>query len=56
MYPLAYREMKFKNFKITPIFFFFNRHYNPSCVSACSTVVEHSQQEGFPECRCQRHV
>jgi hypothetical protein len=26
------------------------------CVSACSTVVEHSQQEGFTECRCQRHV
>jgi hypothetical protein len=25
-------------------------------VSACSTVVEHSQQEGFTECRCQRHV
>jgi hypothetical protein len=25
--------------------FFFNRHYNPSWVSACSTVVEHSQQE-----------
>jgi hypothetical protein len=23
---------------------------------ACSTVVEHSQQEGFTECRCQRHV
>jgi hypothetical protein len=37
-------------------FFFFNRHYNPSWVSACSTVVEHSQQEGFTECRCQRHV
>jgi hypothetical protein len=27
-----------------------------SWVSACSTVVEHSQQEGFTECRCQRHV
>jgi hypothetical protein len=27
-----------------------------SWVSACSTVVEHSQQEGFRECRCQRHV
>jgi hypothetical protein len=26
-----------------------------SLVSACSTVVEHSQQEGFTECRCQRH-
>jgi hypothetical protein len=38
------------------IFFFFNRHYNPGWVSACSTVVEHSQQEGFTECRCQRHV
>jgi hypothetical protein len=25
-----------------------------SWVSACSTVVEHSQQEGFTECRCQR--
>jgi hypothetical protein len=24
-------------------------------VSACSTVVEHSQQEGFTGCRCQRH-
>jgi hypothetical protein len=37
-------------------FFFFNRHYNPSWVSACSTVAELSQQEGFTECRCQRHV
>jgi hypothetical protein len=27
-----------------------------SWVSACSPVVEHSQQEGFTECRCQRHV
>jgi hypothetical protein len=27
-----------------------------SWVLACSTVVEHSQQEGFTECRCQRHV
>jgi hypothetical protein len=27
-----------------------------SWVSPCSTVVEHSQQEGFTECRCQRHV
>jgi hypothetical protein len=27
-----------------------------SWVSACSAVVEHSQQEGFTECRCQRHV
>jgi hypothetical protein len=27
-----------------------------SWVSACSTVVEHSQQEGFTEWRCQRHV
>jgi hypothetical protein len=26
-----------------------------SWVSACLTVVEHSQQEGFTECRCQRH-
>jgi hypothetical protein len=34
----------------------FNRHYNPSWVSACSTVVEHSQQEGFTECRCQWHL
>jgi hypothetical protein len=25
-------------------------------VSACSAAVEHSQQEGFTECRCQRHV
>jgi hypothetical protein len=25
-------------------------------VSACSTVVEHPQQEGFSECRCQRHL
>jgi hypothetical protein len=23
---------------------------------ACSTIAEHSQQEGFTECRCQRHV
>jgi hypothetical protein len=23
-----------------------------SWVSACSTLVEHSQQEGFTECRC----
>jgi hypothetical protein len=36
-------------------FFFFNRHYNPSWVSARSTVVEHSQQESFTECRCQGH-
>jgi hypothetical protein len=27
-----------------------------SWVSACSTAAEHSQQEGFTECRCQRHV
>jgi hypothetical protein len=27
-----------------------------SWVSDCSTVVEHSQQEGFTECRCQRHI
>jgi hypothetical protein len=27
-----------------------------SWVSACSTVFEHSQQEGFTECLCQRHV
>jgi hypothetical protein len=25
-------------------------------VWACSTIVEHSQEEGFRECRCQRHV
>jgi hypothetical protein len=25
-------------------------------VSACSTVVKHSQQEAFTECCCQRHV
>jgi hypothetical protein len=37
-------------------FFFFNLHYNPGWVSTCSTVVEHSQKEGFTECRCQRHV
>jgi hypothetical protein len=36
--------------------FFFNRHYNPGWVSACSTVAEHSQQEGFTEYRGQRHV
>jgi hypothetical protein len=36
--------------------FFFNRHYNSGWVSACSTVVERSQQERFTECRCQRHV
>jgi hypothetical protein len=28
-------------------FFFFNRHYNPGWVSDRSTIVEHSQQEGF---------
>jgi hypothetical protein len=38
------------------IFFSFNRHCDPSWVSACSTIVEHYQQEGFTECRCQRHV
>jgi hypothetical protein len=27
-----------------------------SWVLACSTLVEHSQQEGFTKCRCQRHV
>jgi hypothetical protein len=27
-----------------------------SWVSACSTVVENSQQEGFTECRCQWHI
>jgi hypothetical protein len=27
-----------------------------SWVLACSTAVEHSQQEGFTECCCQRHV
>jgi hypothetical protein len=37
-------------------FFFFSRHCNPGSVSVCSTVVEHSQQEGFAECRCQRHI
>jgi hypothetical protein len=25
-------------------------------VSVCSTIVKHSQQEGFTQCRCQRHV
>jgi hypothetical protein len=37
-------------------FFFFNRHYNPIWVSVCSTVIEHSQQKGFTECRYQRDV
>jgi hypothetical protein len=27
-----------------------------SLFSACPTVVEHSQQESFTECSCQRHV
>jgi hypothetical protein len=27
-----------------------------SWVLACSTIVEHSQQKDFTECRCQRHV
>jgi hypothetical protein len=27
-----------------------------SWVSACSNIVEHSQQECFTECRCQRHI
>jgi hypothetical protein len=27
-----------------------------SWVSACSTVVEHSQEEGFTDCHCQQHV
>jgi hypothetical protein len=30
-------------------FFFFSRLYNPSGFSACSTIIEHSQQEGFTE-------
>jgi hypothetical protein len=38
------------------IHIFFNRHYNPGWVSACSTVVEHSHQEDFTERRCHRHV
>jgi hypothetical protein len=29
---------------------------NLRCFSACSTIIEHSQQEGFTEYRCQRHV
>jgi hypothetical protein len=29
---------------------------NLTWVSACSTVVKHSQQEGFTECRYQWHV
>ena len=29
------------------------RHYNPRWVLACSTTVEHSQQDGFTECCCQ---
>jgi hypothetical protein len=41
---------------LVSFFFFFNRHYNLSWVSACSTVVEHSQQEGFTDRRCQRQV
>ena len=28
----------------------------PLWVLACSPIVEYSQQEGFTECRCQRHV
>jgi hypothetical protein len=36
-------------------FFFFIGTTTLVWVSACSTVVEHSQQEGFTECRCQRH-
>jgi hypothetical protein len=27
-----------------------------SWVSTCSTIAEHSQQDGFTECRYQRHV
>jgi hypothetical protein len=27
-----------------------------SCVLACSTIVEHSQQKVFTECHCQRNV
>jgi hypothetical protein len=27
------------------VIFFFNQHYNPSWVSACPIVVEHSQQK-----------
>jgi hypothetical protein len=40
-------------------FFFFSSSIGTttlSWVSACSTIVEHSQQDGFTECRCQRHV
>jgi hypothetical protein len=33
--------------KRVSFFFFFNRHYNPGWVLACSTVVKPSQQEGF---------
>jgi hypothetical protein len=36
--------------------FFFIGTTTLSWVLACSTVVEHTQQEGFTECRCQRHV
>jgi hypothetical protein len=47
-----------------PLFILLGKNYSSSSigtttlswVSACSTVVEHSQQEGFTECRCQRHV
>jgi hypothetical protein len=48
-----------------PIYIFYHVSLNSSSVgtttlswvSACSTAVEHSQQEGFfTECHCQRHV
>jgi hypothetical protein len=45
------KKIRFRSY--TLVFFFFNRYCNPSWVSACSTVVEYSQQEGFTECRCQ---
>jgi hypothetical protein len=45
----------FRGYK-SEFFFFFNLHYNPGWDSACSTVIEQSHQEGFTECRCQRHV
>jgi hypothetical protein len=51
IYPLKLKSGVMYNF-----YFFFNRHYNPGWVSACSSVVEHSRQGGFTECLCQRHV
>jgi hypothetical protein len=59
-YPLFSQSSIFPSEFVTKIFhisiFYFNRHYNPGWVSAYSTVFEHSQQEVFTECPCQRHV